>query len=144
MQTCADRLGVKLRPHLKTLKSALAAEALIAAGASGITVSTLKEADYFNQHGITDITYAVGMVPTRLADAASLRAAGAYLKIMTDNREVARALAAAAAAGESSTPYKLLIEIGGLFQRRHGDTAGTSSDQSLGCLCRFQGFQVGS
>ena len=109
MQTCADRLGVKLRPHLKTLKSAQAAEALIAAGASGITVSTLKEADYFNRHGITDITYAVGMVPARLAGAASLMAAGADLKIMTDSLEVARAIAAAAA--ENNTPYKLLIEI---------------------------------
>jgi D-serine deaminase-like pyridoxal phosphate-dependent protein len=109
MQASADRLGVKLRPHLKTLKSAQAAEALIAAGASGITVSTLKEADYFNQHGITDITYAVGMVPARLDDAASLMKDGADLKIMTDTLEVARAIAAAA--GENSTHYKLLIEI---------------------------------
>ena len=61
MQASADRLGVALRPHLKTLKSAAAAEALIAAGARGITVSTLKEAGYFLDHGITDITYAVGV-----------------------------------------------------------------------------------
>ena len=109
MQAIADRLGVKLRPHLKTLKSAQAAEALIAAGASGITVSTLKEADYFNQRGISDITYAVGMVPARLADAASLMAAGADLKIMTDNLEVARAIAKAAS--QNGVKYKLLIEI---------------------------------
>ena len=141
MQASADRLGVKLRPHLKTLKSAQAAEALIAAGASGITVSTLKEADYFNQNGITDITYAVGMVPARLADAARLMAAGADLKIMTDNLEVTRAIAQAA--DENSIHYKLLIEVFRLFQRRHGDTAGTGSDQCLGCLRRFQGFQVG-
>lgn len=109
MQASADRLGVKLRPHLKTLKSAQAAEALITAGASGITVSTLKEAEYFNQHGITDITYAVGMVPARLAAAAGLMADGADLKIMTDNLEVARAIAEAA--NENSIHYKLLIEI---------------------------------
>jgi len=30
MQASADRLGVRLRPHLKTLKAARAAEALIA------------------------------------------------------------------------------------------------------------------
>ena len=80
MQASADRLGVKLRPHLKTLKSAQAAQALIAAGASGVTVSTLKEAGYFLDHGITDITYAVGMVPARLAEAASLMSDGADLK----------------------------------------------------------------
>ena len=50
MQASADRLGVALRPHLKTLKSATAAQALVAAGARGITVSTLKEAGYFLDH----------------------------------------------------------------------------------------------
>ena len=109
MQASADRLGVKLRPHLKTLKSAQAAEALISAGASGITVSTLKEAGYFLKHGITDITYAVGMVPAKLAEAASLMAAGADLKIMTDHLEVARAVAEMA--NKTDTGFKLLIEI---------------------------------
>jgi len=109
MQASAERLGVKLRPHLKTLKSAQAAEALIAAGASGITVSTLKEADYFLDHGITDITYAVGMVPAKLAQVASLMARGADLKIMTDNLEVARAVAAAA--DQNGVCYKLLVEV---------------------------------
>ncbi len=109
MQASADRLGVKLRPHLKTLKSAQAAEALIAAGACGITVSTLKEAAYFLEHGITDITYAVGMVPAKLAEAASLMTTGADLKIMTDNLEVARAVASMA--DQSAAHFKLLIEI---------------------------------
>jgi D-serine deaminase-like pyridoxal phosphate-dependent protein len=109
MQASADRLGVKLRPHLKTLKSAQAAQALIAAGASGVTVSTLKEAGYFLDHGITDITYAVGMVPARLAEAASLMSDGADLKIMTDNLQVAQAIAAAA--DKNGVHYKLLIEV---------------------------------
>ena len=109
MQASADRLGVRLRPHLKTLKSARAAEALIAAGAAGITVSTLKEARYFLDHGITDITYAVGMVPARLKQAAGLMAKGADLKIMTDNLDVARAIADEA--DRSGLQFKLLVEI---------------------------------
>jgi D-serine deaminase-like pyridoxal phosphate-dependent protein len=109
MQASADRLGVALRPHLKTLKSAVAAEALIAAGARGITVSTLKEASYFLDHGITDITYAVGMVPAKLDAAAKLIARGADLKIMTDSVAVAQAVAAEAA--RSNTRFKLLVEI---------------------------------
>jgi len=109
MQASADRLGVRLRPHLKTLKAARAAEALIASGASGITVSTLKEASYFLKHGFKDITYAVGMVPAKLAEAASLMSAGADLKIMTDNLEVARVIATEAS--QNDTSYKLLIEI---------------------------------
>ncbi len=109
MQASADRLGVRLRPHLKTLKSAQAAEALLAAGASGITVSTLKEAGYFLDHGITDITYAVGMVPAKLPAAADLIRRGADLKIMCDSVEVARAVCDAAR--ELDVRFKLLVEI---------------------------------
>lgn len=109
MQASADRLGVKLRPHLKTMKSARAAEALIASGASGITVSTLKEASYFFQHGFRDITYAVGIVPNKLPEVARLMRAGTDLKIMTDNLEVARDIATEA--NLSDTQFKVLIEI---------------------------------
>ena len=109
MQVSADRLGVQLRPHLKTMKAARVAELLVASGASGITVSTLKEADYFLEHGFRDITYAVGMVPAKLAEAASLMARGADLKIMTDNPEVARVIATDA--NRNGINYKLLIEV---------------------------------
>ena len=109
MQASADRLGVQLRPHLKTMKAAKAAEALMASGARGITVSTLKEASYFLDHGFSDITYAVGMVPAKLPEAASLMARGADLKIMTDNLEVAGVIATEAS--RSGVSYKLLIEV---------------------------------
>ncbi len=109
MQACADRLGVKLRPHLKTLKAARAAQTLIESGASGITVSTLKEAEYFLDHGFKDITYAVGIVPVRLPEVANLMSRGADLTIMTDNLDVARAIANEA--NLNRTPFKLLIEI---------------------------------
>ena len=45
--------GVRLRPHLKTAKSIDVAR-LVMDGAQGpITVSTLKEAEYFFSHGVT-------------------------------------------------------------------------------------------
>jgi D-serine deaminase-like pyridoxal phosphate-dependent protein len=91
------------------MKAARAAEALMASGARGITVSTLKEASYFLEHGFKDITYAVGMVPAKLPEVARLMARGADLKIMTDSLEVARAIAAEA--DQSGTGYQLLIEI---------------------------------
>lgn len=109
MQASANRLAVHLRPHLKTLKSADAAAALIAAGARGITVSTLKEAEYFLGHGFTDITYAVGMAPSRLAQAAQLMQRGADLKIMVDTVDGAQAIADAATANDAA--YRVLIEI---------------------------------
>ncbi|MEM7563443.1 MAG: alanine racemase [Pseudomonadota bacterium] len=109
MQKSADRLGVKLRPHLKTMKSANAAKALTEAGACGVTVSTLKEADYFLNHGFTDITYAVGMVPAILDDVANLMTRGANLKIMTDSPQVAKVIASRS--NDSGQPYQVLIEI---------------------------------
>ena len=109
MQSAADRLDVKLRPHLKTLKSTEAAQTLVDAGACGITVSTLKEAGYFLQHGFKDITYAVGIVPARFDEVAALMSKGADLKIMTDNLEVAYAIAKAA--DLNNIAFKLLIEI---------------------------------
>ncbi len=109
MQASADRLGVRLRPHLKTMKAARAAETVVSAGAVGITVSTLKEAGYFLDHGFRDITYAVGMVPAKLPEAASLIARGADLKIMTDSIEVAQAIAEYS--DRSDVGFKLMIEI---------------------------------
>ena len=109
MQNSANRLGVKLRPHLKTLKSADAAKAIIDTGARGITVSTLKEAHYFLQHGFSDITYAVGMVPSKLEEVTGLMNAGADLKIMTDNETVASSIADYA--NQHGTAFKVLIEI---------------------------------
>ena len=43
MQASADRLGVSLRPHLKTLKCARAAEALIAAAIGGAPADGTQE-----------------------------------------------------------------------------------------------------
>ena len=109
MQSSADRLGVKLRPHLKTMKAAKAAKALVDSGASGITVSTLKEAAYFLKHGFDDITYAVGMVPSKLSEVARLMTNGVDLKIMTDSPDVAQAIAENA--NRTGVSYKVLIEI---------------------------------
>lgn len=87
------RLGVGLRPHLKTAKSADVARLAIAGNPGGITVSTLREVAYFLEHGISDIIYAVGMVPSKLDAAADLCGKGADLTIITDNVDVARAIA---------------------------------------------------
>jgi len=63
------------------------------AGAKGITVSTLKEAEQFFTGGMRDITYAVGMVPSKLPRAFDLMRRGCALKILTDSVDGARAIA---------------------------------------------------
>lgn len=84
------QLGCQLRPHVKTHKSIEITQEIIAGGnVNGITVSTLKEAEYFYQHGMKDILYAVGMVPNKLAKVASLMNEGCDLKLVLDNVEMA-------------------------------------------------------
>ena len=101
----ARALGVGLRPHLKTAKSADVARLALAGNPGGITVSTLNEAAYFLDNGIADITYSVGMAPGKLDGAAALMVRGADLKIITDNTDAARAIAGHGGA------FHVLIEI---------------------------------
>lgn len=109
MQARMDALGVRFRPHVKTSKCSQVVRAQIAAGASGITVSTLKEAAQFLDDGITDILYGVGMVASKLPQALALRRRGCDLKIVTDNAEAARAIAAFGA--EHGEAFEVWIEI---------------------------------
>ena len=109
LQRRMDALGVRLRPHVKTSKSWPVVQAQLAAGAQGITVSTLKEATQFAAHGVTDITYAVGIAPAKLAQVLALRRQGVGLKILTDNATTAQAIADFGRAhGEA---FEVLIEI---------------------------------
>jgi D-serine deaminase-like pyridoxal phosphate-dependent protein len=109
MQQQADALGVRFRPHVKTSKCADVVAAQLAAGAAGITVSTLKEADQFFARGVTDILYAVGMARHRLAHALDLRQRGCALQILTDSVEGARAIAEYGRAHGHA--FEVLIEI---------------------------------
>ncbi|WP_175852235.1 DSD1 family PLP-dependent enzyme [Burkholderia cepacia] len=93
MQAHLDALGVRFRPHVKTTKCTHVVDAQIAAGAQGVTVSTLKEAEQFFAHGIRDIVYAVGMVPAKLGQALALRRQGCDLKLVTDSLSAAHAIA---------------------------------------------------
>lgn len=92
MQERMNALGVRFRPHVKTAKCLPVARAQRAAGAHGITVSTLKEAEQFFEAGFSDILYAVGMVPGKLSQVLALRQRGCDLKILVDNAEAARAI----------------------------------------------------
>ncbi|MBL8311381.1 MAG: DSD1 family PLP-dependent enzyme [Burkholderiales bacterium] len=93
MQSRLNALNVKLRPHVKTSKCVEVVRRQIDAGASGITVSTLKEAEQFFAAGIRDILYAVGMVAVKLPQAKALRDRGCDLKIIVDSVDAAQAVA---------------------------------------------------
>jgi D-serine deaminase-like pyridoxal phosphate-dependent protein len=105
MQTRVSGLGATLRPHVKTAKSLPVAQAQLAAGARGITVSTLKEAEVFFEAGIQDILYAVCVVASKLAQARALRERGCGLQVVVDSVAAAQAIMATGHA------FEVLIEI---------------------------------
>ena len=92
MQARMDAFGVTFRPHVKTAKCISVTQAQMAAGAHGITVSTLKEAEQFFAAGITDILYAVGISIDKLPRALALCQRGCDLKLIVDNVDTAHAL----------------------------------------------------
>lgn len=102
-------LGVNLRPHCKTAKNIDVARMSLAGQAGGITVSTLKEAEYFFSHGINDILYAVGIDPGKIDRAAALIRRGADLILVLDTPEQAEAVAEKGASWGITIP--VLIEI---------------------------------
>ena len=107
-----DRLasmGVALRPHVKTAKSHEVVRIALGGGTGPITASTLKEAEWFFGHGFTDILYAVGIAPNKLARAAALRRAGCELGVILDSVEAARSLDAFCKAEGVALPA--LVEI---------------------------------
>jgi D-serine deaminase-like pyridoxal phosphate-dependent protein len=103
------KLGVRLRPHLKTAKSVDVARMAVSGHFGGITVSTLKEAAHFAAHGFRDILYAVCIAPAKLEQAAALIRSGVALTIITDDLAAAKAIAARGA--ELGVVFDVLIEV---------------------------------
>lgn len=90
----ARKLGVVLRPHMKTAKSIDVAQRVFPTEPGPITVSTIAEAEYFARHGYRDMTYAVGLSPASALRAAELcRRTSVDLKLLLDTVEQADALA---------------------------------------------------
>ncbi len=120
MQQRLTGLRVRLRPHVKTAKCAAVAQRQRAAGAQGITVSTLKEAEMFFAAGFSDILYAVGISPQRMAQAQALAERGCTLTLIVDNLPAAQAMVA------SGYPHRVMIEID-----TDGHRAGIAPDDPL-------------
>lgn len=104
-----DGLGVAVRPHLKTAKSIEAARRVMTTPQGPATVSTLHEAEIFAAAGVTDLIYAVGIAPKKLAKVIELRRSGCDLALVLDTVEQAEAVAAASR--EAGMAIPALIEI---------------------------------
>lgn len=106
-------LGGVLRPHVKTAKSIDVVRRALRDTPGGITVSTLKEAEYFFGHGIHDIVYAVGVAPAKFAHVFALLRSGARLKVIADSVDAVRQLAEAARAANLRVPVLIELDVDG-------------------------------
>ena len=109
MRERLEGAGVQLRPHVKTAKNVQVAQRALGAPTGAITVSTLREAEYFFDHGFHDILYAVGIVPSKVGRLAGLVKRGARVTTIVDSVEGARELVAESARHGVAIPA--LIEI---------------------------------
>nr|WP_136251069.1 alanine racemase [Ningiella ruwaisensis] len=106
------RLNCRLRPHVKTHKSLAIAKMIENEGpCSGITVSTIKEAEYFFNAGYTDILYAVGINAHKLDKVHALMKASCDIKLILDSTEAAGQLIDYAQTHNVETPFKVYIEL---------------------------------
>jgi D-serine deaminase-like pyridoxal phosphate-dependent protein len=111
LQAEMDRRGVALRPHAKTHKSVAVARLQLEAGARGITVGTLGEAEVFAAAGIDDLflAYPLRADGPKAGRLRALHETGARLAVGIDSAGSADRLAAASAG--STRPLEVLVEI---------------------------------
>ena len=101
----ARRLGVSLRPHIKTHKCVELARRQLGHGAAGITVSTLFEAEVFARAGFTDITWAFPLDPTHIP----------HVRRIADGREFVLGLSELEATDRNSPNFQLLDDYAAWF-----------------------------
>ncbi|MGQ4277207.1 alanine racemase [Pseudidiomarina sp. E22-M8] len=113
LQSHMSTLGIPLRPHVKTAKSIDIVRQLFPTGKGPITVSTLKEAEYFAEHGFTDMTYAVGISPDKLLRVARLNQSGVRLSVLLDSKAQAEAVVSFAKRDSFNIPALIEIDCDG-------------------------------
>ena len=100
LTTHLARLGVTLRPHVKTAKSIDVVRQLFGVGTDhGFDPQGSR---ILRDGGFTDITYAVGLAPDKIARVVALCERGADVKVVIDTADQALALAAAALARQNA------------------------------------------
>src|SRR5690349_23390148 len=110
MAAAMRQRGVALRPHAKTHKSIEIARRQVAAGAVGLTVATVGEAEVFAAAGIDDVFIAYPLVPQG-PKADRLRALTERCSLAVGADSVAGLQTVATAVRGSRTPPAILIEV---------------------------------
>ncbi|MEU6239399.1 alanine racemase, partial [Kitasatospora sp. NPDC047058] len=102
--------GLRLRPHAKTHKMPEIAARQLAAGAVGLTVATIGEAEVFAEHGATDLFIAYPLwIGPRQAERLGRLGTTARIAIGMDSAEAAEA--AGRHLGPAAGDIEVLVEI---------------------------------
>ena len=102
-------LGAHIRPHAKTAKCIDVIKFVTSQHCNSITVSTLKEAEYFFENGVKNILYAVGIAPVKLKHVTELIKKGAEITIILDSIEQAEIVSTKGI--EFNVDFPVLMEI---------------------------------
>ena len=102
LQAWCDRLTMANRPHIKTHKSAGLARYQIAAGAKGVTVQKLGEAEVMADHGIADLLLTFNVVGASKLERLAALVRRTAIKVVADNSLILEGLSYAAKRGGRS------------------------------------------
>ncbi len=126
MATHAASEGIALRPHAKTHKSPAIAGRQLAAGAAGLTVATVGEAEVFAAGGATDLFVAYPLWAD--ADAGrrltALASAGVHLSVGADS---AAGVAQLRRTVEPATGVSVMVEVDSGMGRSGAPPAGAGA-----------------
>ena len=135
VRTCLRRLaGVDVRPHLKTAKSPAVARLLLDAGAVGVCVAKLSEAEVMLAGGVDDV-----LITTEIAGAVKVRRLArmvsawpeARVRLVVDSPEGASAIDAAL-----PRPLETLVDV-----NVGQDRCGVAPDDALALADRIAGLE---
>jgi D-serine deaminase-like pyridoxal phosphate-dependent protein len=112
MNDVVKQYGVKLRPHIKTHRTPAIAHRQLAAGACGIAVAKLGEAEMMAACGIKDILVAYPIVGVNKVDRLFNLACDNKIRASLDNIEVARGISEGSKRHDMEMEILVEIEIG--------------------------------
>lgn len=115
MARTAHNLGVRLRPHVKTHKTPSIAALQLAAGAHGVTVAKVSEAEVMVKAGITNVFIAYPLVTVAKVHRAFDLLAHGKLCLGVDSIAGARLISKHAVARHTTVDIRLEIDTG--YQR---------------------------
>ncbi|HWF74869.1 MAG TPA: alanine racemase [Solirubrobacteraceae bacterium] len=124
--------GVRLRPHAKTHKLFEVANRQLAAGAGGLTVAKLGEAEMLVGHGVGDVFIAYPLWGQRKWERLCHLAEQAAVRVSADSYEVCAGIASVAARRGLSIPVRIEVDTG------FGRCGVQSAEEALALAARLE------